>query len=432
MNPSIKAVAAIVFAGVCGGISAQNIDIHFPRFAGKEYAFILNRGILKDTAQTGVMSLEGRATLAIPENFKGYAGRGSWAVIGSGNVDFIVNNEDFSIACEDSVPGKNNIFYAGSEENDRLNRYEREFLPIFQKTDSIYKAYHAAQNRDSLPLSFFREILPLQEAYAAFCEKSVGDSSYAAFFIKILNYMRGFGDKMYLPSEQKELRADFTHYVIEKMDVARLFNSGIWMFVMSFTFDAFDDETGWGEAMIKMFQRTAQQSAFEGFAKDVILACEQYGWDKAEEMIVNYLETSGRIASTGGMVRRAIAQSKIKIGGKAPLLSKTPTNALIIFYESGCEHCVKQLAEIAKRYPDLTKKGTRVISISTDESREVFEYHSKDYPWADKWCDFKGFNGENIKNYGIVGTPTIYLIDENGIILDRQSRIQDIKALNVP
>ncbi|MDR0612932.1 MAG: TlpA family protein disulfide reductase [Dysgonamonadaceae bacterium] len=432
MKLSIKTIPAVVFCCVYGGLSAQNVNIYFPHFAEKEYVYVLNRGKVKDTVQTGTINVDGRVTLSIPENFKGYAGRVTWAVIGNGGIDFIVNNEDFSITCEDSVPNKNSIFYTGSKENALMERYEGELSPLFQKIDSIYKTNTVSRNA-SLPLLFFQEMLPLQREYAIFREKLVGDSSYAAFFIETLNYMQGFGSRIYNPIEQKELRNDLKRYIIDEIDIARLFNSGIWMSVISSTFSAFEDETAWGEAMVKMLKRTKKQTVFETFARDVITITEQYGWEKAEQVIVNYLETSGWLPdNTFDLVRRAIAQSKVKIGGKAPLLNgETPANALLIFYESGCEHCKSQLAEITKHYSEFVEKGIRVYSISVDESKEVYEYHSRNYPWPDKLCDFKGFKGDNLKNYGVVGMPTVYLIDKNGIILDRQPRIQDIKELNI-
>ncbi|MDR0543072.1 MAG: thioredoxin family protein [Dysgonamonadaceae bacterium] len=433
MKSLIKSILAIIFCCICGEVSAQNINVYFPHFAGKEYIYVLNRGLAKDTVQAGTIGADGRVTLTVPENLKDYAGMGFWAVIGSGRIDFIVDNEDFSIACEDSIPNGNNIFYTGSNENARRNQYDSELLPLFQKLDALFQANNIMSANDSLPSAFRQGMLPLQKEYAIFREKLAGDSSYAAFFIKTINYMRGLGRKIYSPTEQKEFLNDLTHYIIDEIDIARLYNSGLWMPVITSTFNAFENESAWGEAMIKMLKRTKPQPLFEIFSRDLIMAAEQLGRDKAEQIIIDYLETSDRLpADPVGLVRRAIAQNKVKIGSKAPLLNgEIPVNALLIFYESGCEHCQNQLAEITGHYSELVEKGIRVISISVDESKEVFEYHAKKYPWPDKLCDFKGFSGENLKNYAIVGTPTIYLIDKNGIILNRQPRLQDIKELNL-
>ncbi|MCL2652055.1 MAG: thioredoxin family protein, partial [Candidatus Azobacteroides sp.] len=70
-------------------------------------------------------------------------------------------------------------------------------------------------------------------------------------------------------------------------------------------------------------------------------------------------------------------------------------------------------------------KGIRVISIAADHDENVFEYHAKDFPWTDKLCDYQGFEGNNFKNYGVVATPTIYLIDENGNIQGKFATLQE-------
>jgi hypothetical protein len=166
----------------------------------------------------------------------------------------------------------------------------------------------------------------------------------------------------------------------------------------------------------------------------LIIITEQFDRTKAKQIIADYLESSGKIPDDpDNFVRRVILQSKVKIGEKAPKLNgEIPSGALLIFYESGCRHCHEQLSEITKRYPNLLKKGIRVVSISNDESQEVYEYHAKNFPWPDKFCDFKGFKGENFMNYGIVSTPTLYYSDGKGDIEGRYAKIENIKALNPP
>jgi peroxiredoxin len=362
-------------------LAAQNITVFFPQFTGKEYVFVLNQGAKRDTIQSGIVGETGFATveLAIPERYKGYVGVGSWSISDGRGINFIINGGNFSITCPDSVPNVNNTVYEGSEENDRMNRYE----------------------------------------YGHAGEKPAVDTSYAAFLHRTLNYIR---------KRDKSI----TEYLAGEVNIDRLYTSGLWTAALTLSFQSSEDnKTAWGENMLKMLKRAKPQDVFDSLASKLILLCEQYGWNDAEQIIIASLESSQRLpADPANIVNRAIAQTKIKIGDKAPALNgEIPTNALLLFYETGCAHCQRQLSEITQLYPKLTAKGIRVISISVDESEEVYEYHSKDFPWQDKLCDFKGYKGENVRNYGIVGTPTIYLIDENGVISDRQPWIEDIKAL---
>ncbi|GHT61137.1 hypothetical protein FACS189451_02530 [Bacteroidia bacterium] len=436
MNASIKTFLAVVFCLAGGGISAQNIKVFFPQYIGKEYVFVLNEGAKRDTVQHGIVGETGNVivNLTIPEKYKGHTGIGHWSIINEKGINFVTGNEDFSVTCQDAVPDSNNTVYEGSAENERMNRYESELSSLFQKVDSIFKAENMAENRNSLPPSLLKGMEPINQEYSAIRQQLTSDSSYAAFFWRTLNYIRGLGNRIYYkPGDEKDYFSDYIHYLTDDVDVTRLYYSGLWSPAITTTFNSSEDKTVWGENMVKILKRTNPQRIFDALSYDLVIICEQFGWSDAEQVIIAYLESSGRLpADPANLVNRAILQSKVKIGDKAPALNgEIPANALLIFYESGCQHCQHQLAEITGKYAEIVEKGYRVISISTDESQEVYEYHSKNFPWPDKLCDFKGFSGENLKNYGVVGTPTLYLIDKNGIILDRQPRLEDIKALNL-
>jgi peroxiredoxin len=436
MNLSLKTILVVVFCCLSNGISAQNIKIFFPQFVGKEYVFILNEGLKRDTVQSGIVGETGFVTveLKIPEKNKGYAGIGTWSIVNGRGINFVINNEDFSITCEDSIPDPNTLFYKDSKENELMNHYEAELFTFYQKMDSIFRVENITENRDSLPPSFLKGMQVMNREYSIIRQKLVTDTSYAAFFWRTLNYMRGLGNRIYYNSDdEKEYFVDLIRYLADEINVTYLYHSGFWNPVITTTFNPIEDKVVWGENMVKMLKRTIPQHVFDAFSYDLITICEQFNWTNAEQVILAYLETSGRLpANTGGLVSRAILQNKVKIGEKAPKLNgEIPTNAILIFYESGCTHCQHQLTEITKRYSKFVEEGIRVISISTDESKDVYEYHSKAFPWPDKLCDFQGFQGENLKNYAVVGTPTIYLIDEKGIISDRQARLEDIKALNL-
>ncbi|MFV0539444.1 MAG: peroxiredoxin family protein [Dysgonomonas sp.] len=72
--------------------------------------------------------------------------------------------------------------------------------------------------------------------------------------------------------------------------------------------------------------------------------------------------------------------------------------------------------------------GVRVVSLSSDHLKESFEKDKKHFPWADndKLCDFQGFSGKNFLNYGIMSTPTFFLIDKDGIVIRRYALVADI------
>jgi hypothetical protein len=42
------------------------------------------------------------------------------------------------------------------------------------------------------------------------------------------------------------------------------------------------------------------------------------------------------------------------------------------------------------------------------------------------YCDLKGMNGTNFKNYAITGKPTMYILDSKGSILKKIATIEQL------
>ena len=93
--------------------------------------------------------------------------------------------------------------------------------------------------------------------------------------------------------------------------------------------------------------------------------------------------------------------------------------SLLVFYKSDCGFCDEAVKEIETNYALLTEKEIRVIMISGDTDPEKHEAKIATFPWKETYCDFEGTEGVNFKNYAVIGTPTMFLLDENGIIIEK-------------
>jgi hypothetical protein len=103
-----------------------------------------------------------------------------------------------------------------------------------------------------------------------------------------------------------------------------------------------------------------------------------------------------------------------------------PRNSLILFYEADCGICRNELENLKNKYQLLTDNHIRVLSIAADLDPDIFEETSNSLPWPDKLCDYQGFDGENFLRYGIVGTPTYILTDEDGIVRGRYAQLKEL------
>lgn len=76
-------------------------------------------------------------------------------------------------------------------------------------------------------------------------------------------------------------------------------------------------------------------------------------------------------------------------------------------------------------YPLIKEKGYEVVSVAADTNTDVYRNTAETFPWEAKYCDLKGFDSPDFKNFGIIGTPTFYVIDGKGIVQGRYARLQD-------
>jgi peroxiredoxin len=183
-------------------------------------------------------------------------------------------------------------------------------------------------------------------------------------------------------------------------------------------------------------KRINSQKVFEHLANNLIVITEQYGWDDAFDIIVPYIEESGRIAVPQGRIFDAFALAKVRKGTPVPDLDGlTPSlcgsgyrRTLLVFYQPDCENCHAQIERLISDYPKLKEQNIRIVSISSGTNKDIFAGDVKRFPWADsdKLCDYKGFAGANFVRYGIMSTPTFFLLDEEGRVMKRYALVADI------
>jgi peroxiredoxin len=406
------------------------VELYFPNFAGSEYHFYLNKGTQNDTIESGTIGPSGRLDFILPEKDKEYAGMVHFSLGQNGTLNFILNKENFSISNKDAN-FLENVVFTNSAENDFFRLQLRQQQALYRKADAIYRFQDAYADDNTLYSTMETEFTRLQGLYDTVQKELAESNLYAAHYLRLIGFLNGFGSRLYAPGANEERMQDASHFINDELDMDVLYSSGFWNHVISSTFELFADKKQFGEAMVNNLKRIRSQQVFEVLANDLITICEQYGWVDAENVIIPYLLESGKVTNPQGKLYLAFELDKIKAGTKALPIEgqKSLSNTLLLFYESGCGNCVIQIGELKKYYSELQKKNVRIIAISADTDENVFEYHSKDFPWPDKLCDFKGFDGKNFRNYGVVATPTIYLVDKKGIITGRYARLEDTGLL---
>ncbi|GHU73531.1 hypothetical protein FACS189413_18000 [Bacteroidia bacterium] len=384
----MKKIFVFIFAlFISGALAAQGVEFHLPSFAGQHYSIHLYKGSKNDTIQKGIIPVGGRLTFTLPEKDRAYAGMLHLG-FEQGFQSCVLNGEDFSVTVSQSTTGANEIVFVNSVENNYLRAQFKELFTARQQSQAI-----------------------------------TGSSLYAARYLQLVAFMNGFSSP-----------EDLIRYFTEELPVEDLYTSGLWNQVLLTASKLFADPKTFGEALINTLKRVHSQAAFNVLATALIATCEQFQWDDAEKTLLPYLVSSGKIENPRGALFYFMEMDKVKAGSRVIPLAGIDkdklTNSLLVFYESGCSNCKTQLGELKKHYAELEKKGIRVITVSADTSEEVFHYHSKDFPWTDNLCDYQGFEGKDFRNYGVVATPTLFPINNEGMVTGRYAKLAETGLLD--
>ena len=126
----------------------------------------------------------------------------------------------------------------------------------------------------------------------------------------------------------------------------------------------------------------------------------------------------------------------MKIGSQAPEITinangKTiglkdikTTNVILVFWASWCSNCEQQLPELQNYIKD--KSNITVVAISLDEDKEKYEEAIKKYPNMQHVCDYKKWEGKNVNDYYIYGSPTFILLDKERKIMGKFSSFNEL------
>jgi thiol-disulfide isomerase/thioredoxin len=93
---------------------------------------------------------------------------------------------------------------------------------------------------------------------------------------------------------------------------------------------------------------------------------------------------------------------------------------LVDFWATWCGPCMAELPNVLKAYQKYHDKGLEIVGINLDRDKETLQRFLKknEMTWA-QFFDGKVWQGAMPEKYGIIGIPTMYLLDKDGRILAR-------------
>jgi len=301
--------------------------------------------------------------------------------------------------------------YINSAENQFVIDRAKQQMLLYNKNSlldyiqQIYKPY------ETFYLSAQTEKSHLESQYVQMQKKMRETPLYAARLCEIFDYLNFRGSRFTMT--ENEILQERKDFLLNKLDFELLYTSGQWEQV---TREWIWNLTGNDSLLVaetrQVLNRISDRTTKLNLTNRVMQLFAKY----AKEELLPQIGVENLLMPV--------------LGQLAPVLvldaeTWQPKNALIMFYDSDCGNCRHELYQLIEKYNVLKENGLRVISIAADTDKDLFAETSQKIIWKDNFCDFKSFEGANFVNYGVVGTPTIIVIDKDGIVRGRYARLKD-------
>ena len=418
-------------------LQGQTIAMEFPFFAGKTYDFIIFQGSKQETVQQDTIPANGKFTLKIPKQYAPYKGMSRWLITGTaegGGLDMALPGHDFAISCLSATPTNDNIEYIGFDAVNELNRLSAVQQGIISKFETMSKAAQLYGEKHKLYKYFNEEKKQQQQAYVAFQKGLKTNPNFNARFLPIVNLTQGIPHR--LAEDYKEKAMLVNEYICQILNFKDLYVSGHWTGIIrswvQLQTNVIDDQDQFVKDFKAISNRITDSKMFTDFVGKVTYYLTTYGKDAYVDAIAHTVLGSGKIdaylgvmdvylKAMTGMQAPNLVIPQPKKEGTAVINTKTLNSkySLLVFYRSDCGFCDEAIREIITDYALLKEKEIRVIMISGDTDKVEHQAKIATFPWKDTYCDFEGTSGINFRNYAVNGTPTLFMLDDKGIIIEK-------------
>lgn len=432
-------VNTIVLLALADGAFAQSSYQIKGSFLGakeKEIRLMGFTGTKDSLLSQSVTDASGNFTLKYPKN---YSGAATIQVKELSNLIVLLNKENIGITWAD-FKDFNGVQFTATKENE-----------VFQKAFQINLE---AQKR----LAGLNYLLPLYQTDAtkttwlAQLEKEAGmeRARFADFqnqvpgqlFVKSYLQYREVLQKLQQENKTKEeATAAETAFLALDFSAENLYHSGL----IKDGFEAYFKQVFKLEnkdLIVKKLlvfsdsiKRSAQSNpkALNHYTEYLVQQFEKYGLIEVAEHLALSLLDDNKCMIDNKTLPILEQYKKMALGNTAAVLvlnnqSKYKTSAdikakyqVVVFGASWCEACQTEIPQL-KDYVETFKKqyDAEIIFISIDTKEEEFKNYTKDFPFISS-CDYKGWEGENVKNYYVFATPTLIILDSNRKIVAKPS-----------
>lgn len=103
-------------------------------------------------------------------------------------------------------------------------------------------------------------------------------------------------------------------------------------------------------------------------------------------------------------------------------------NYIVVFWSSGCSHCLEELPQLRDFLKTLDEGKTKVVAVGLEDDEYRWKSKTYDYPEFLHVLGLGKWENEIGNNYNITGTPSYFVLDKDKKIVAKPKALDELKA----
>ena len=103
-------------------------------------------------------------------------------------------------------------------------------------------------------------------------------------------------------------------------------------------------------------------------------------------------------------------------------------NYILVFWSSGCSHCLKELPQLHSLSQKLNSTKYKVVAVGLEENYTKWSSEVKKFPNFINAIKFQKWNNKVVKDYALTSTPTYFVLDQDKKFKFKPEGLKDLKT----
>ncbi|WP_445737916.1 TlpA family protein disulfide reductase [Mariniflexile sp.] len=356
------------------------------------------------------------------------------------NFDVIYNGKEDIMLSFNTETG---VEFKSSSENKLLKSYTKSMSAVTQSISNYFRE----NKKDTMALNaIFKTQREAQSNFEKLAEKTI-----ALQFIK--------ANRPYIPKKYEDVKTyvsnlkkhyfDYVDFNNKTLQSSSFLEERMNNYVFGMSSEGVDETTNY-KNNIDVFCN-AMKDAPVAIKRILLVSLWQQMVDLDYEAVANYISKKQLIEIAKSLKDNELVDAltlykNLSIGSKAPDFSfeiikddKKLTKKLselgnaekyiIVFWSSGCSHCLDEIPKLQKFLKSYKKEKIKVIAVGLEDDNKVWKEKIKSYPEFIHVLGLGKWDNDIGNNYNVTATPTYFVLDKDKHIIGKPDDIEALKAL---